>query len=252
MHCSLLLMKYIIMFKQNRRLFVCAYTVAHFININPVYELKDMHVERENWKGLGCIFVVVTCDWQWQMALWPPALLRHYYRQRHTAADAMPPPKRRWRRHAKRQQWRSTGEHKSQKWIRERWQWYWNLIYITNLIRYAWHVQKPGKGYQRYSKYNVVVLCMYRAIRLPGALSELFSFCLRTQLHSTARERIISEGEAEAWFISVRWPPEKLVLHPLLLKGGLAARRRPLAEAVGLLPPWCLMLLRSNKAFFPR
>ena len=32
----------------------------------------------------------------------------------------------------------------------------------------------------------------------PGALSELFSFCLRAQLHSTARERIISEGEAEA------------------------------------------------------
>ena len=156
MHCSLLLIMYIIMFKQNRRLFICAYTVAHFININPVYELKDMHVERENWKGLGCIFVVVTCDWQWQMALWPPALLRHYYRQRHTAADAMPPPKRRWRRHAKRQQWRSTGEHKSQKWIRERWQWYWNLIYITNLIRYAWHVQKPGKGYQHYSKYNIV------------------------------------------------------------------------------------------------
>ena len=163
MHCLLLLIMYIIMFKQNRRLFICAYTVAHFININPVYELKDMHVERENWKGLGCIFVVVTCDWQWQMALWPPALLRHYYRQRRTAADAMPPPKHRRRQHAKRQQWRSAGEHKSQKWIRERWQWYWNLIYITNLIRYAWHVQKPGKGYQHYSKYNVVVyVCTVR------------------------------------------------------------------------------------------
>ena len=64
MHCSLLLIMYIFMFKQNRRLFICTYTVAHFTNINPVYELKDMLVERENWKGLGCIFVVVTCDWQ--------------------------------------------------------------------------------------------------------------------------------------------------------------------------------------------
>ena len=60
---------------------------------------------------------------------------------------------------------------------------------------------------KNYSLHNTLIpnlvkplncICMYRAIRLPGALSELFSFCLRTQLHSTARERIISEGEAEA------------------------------------------------------
>ena len=61
------------------------------------------------------------------MASWPPALIRDYAPRR-----------------GKSQQWRSTGEHKSQKWIREHWQWYWSLIYITNLIRYARHVQKEG------------------------------------------------------------------------------------------------------------
>ena len=43
----------------------------------------------------------------------------------------------------------------------------------------------------------------------PGALSELFSFCLRAQLHSTARERIISEGE-QRHDLYPRWPPENL------------------------------------------
>ena len=141
---------------------------------------------------------------------------------------------RQWGRRRDKRQWRSTGEHKSQKWIREHWQWYWCLIYITNLIRYARHVQKPETRQELGRLHDTAGSPFGIVFVLPEGTAPF-------NCEGTYHFR----GRAEAWFISVCDGRQKTCPPSSSSSPSCTATWRPPP------PPWCLMLLRSNKAFFP-